>query len=160
MSEVIAALIGALIAGGWQTVLDFRERRRRHQAIIQAVASEVATLCEFIRIQDYVSDFAKEAAAAANGGDAMMLPIDAGQSYFTMYEAVASDLGGLEGVQAATIVRFYTLCKNAIDTAKPNTSFPPTPQNLRFMSNLSALILKIGDEIVQYAPAAEIEPLR
>lgn len=157
---VASALVGAIAVGAIKFVVELQRRKNRKEAILRALAGEVGTLCQFIRLQDYVEGYREEAQRAAAGQYATMLPIDARQNYFTMYEAVAHDIGELSAEQAIAISRFYTLCKIAMDTARPGGQFPPPEQNLLFMSGLSALILREGDAVIQFpSETIKLRPL-
>ena len=120
-----------------------------------AVTAEVATFCEFIRLQEYLGEYERAAKVAAAGESVAMMPIDARQKYFVIYEAIAAEIGQLSADQAGQISRFYTLLKIAIDTARPASLFDATLQNLRFMHGLTREILRLGDVIIQF-PAAPL----
>lgn len=150
MTEVLAALLGAVVAGIIPFFVGRLDKRKQQEAVVRAIAAEVATLCEFIRLQAYPDNYAIAAKVAAAGLQSEMMPIDAKQNYFVVYEAVAPSIGSLSGEQASQIARFYSLLKIAMDTARPDSLFPATEQNLNFMHALSVEILKIGDAIVQF----------
>ena len=161
MSEIFAALIGALVGGAAQTLLIVIERNRKRNSLLRALASEVGTLCEYLRLLDYAASYRAAETLAMAGKPTAMIPIDATRNYFTVFEASAADIGMLDGQQAAVLTRFYTLCKIALDTARPEGVFiRSTGNTLGFMASLAERILELGDEIVQFPvkPAAFRQP--
>lgn len=150
MSELLSALLGAIFAGSIQFVVSRVDRANKIQTVLNAIAAEVGTCCEFIRIQNYVEQYKILAEQGIRDGTERLPPIDAQQNYFTIYESVASELGLVGSIQAAKIVRFYTLLKIAIDTARPDSLFDGSRQNATFMHSLASELLTLGEEISKF----------
>ena len=156
MSEVIAALLGALAAGLVQTILNFLTRKQETETIMVAIAAEVDSICRLIRAQHYQPAVAETLRyLATEGAQPMTLVVDLKADYFTVYNAVSNQIGRLEANHALKIVNFYAYCKAAIDSTRPDGimvdewRMEVLQGNLQVVSMLLDAILRLGDEIVQ-----------
>lgn len=156
MSEIIAALLGALAVGGLQTIFAFTDRRRMRKSTLMAIAAEVQIICTLIRHQRYLEGF-KEAleeieARQWQGGS---LTMDIRSHYFSVFESNTPNLGTLETDHIVKIVRFYGYCKSAIDCTRPDGPFAggvtadEAEGNIRSVVAILENILRLGDAIIQ-----------
>ena len=156
MSEVIAALLGALAAGLVQTLLNLRTRNSETETLMVAIAAEVDSICRLIRIQQYQNtvDLALRH-LRAEGAIPFTIVVDLKADYFTVYNAIGSQIGRLKPNHALKIVNFYAFCKAAIDSTRPDgimvgeTRLEVLQGNLEVVAVLLDAILRLGDEIVQ-----------
>lgn len=108
MSEILAAIFGALLAGGLQTIVGICDRRRETESVLVAIASEVDSLCRLIRHRGYhdgileVADLIKK-----EKWDGQSLIVDIRSDYFSVFNALSPRIGLLEPGHAALIVNFY-----------------------------------------------------
>ena len=155
MSEIAAALIGAILAGLFQTVDRIIERKREAEAVLTAIASEVDSICRLIRHQRY-KEFAQTLVDAIEAGnwDGSTIVIDLRQNYFAVFEGLVGKIGLIKPANAAQIVNFYAYCRSAIDSTYPDgvhalsDQLPEKAENLISLNSLLTAILSLGDEIV------------
>ncbi|MFM5947755.1 MAG: hypothetical protein ACKOPM_00780 [Novosphingobium sp.] len=156
MSEVIAALLGAIAAGLVQTWLNFRTRKHETETILVAIAAEVDSVCRLIRVQQYQGaiDAAIQQLQIPNA-QPLTVVVDLKADYFTVYSALSSQIGRLKPSHALKIVNFYAFCKAAIDSTRPEGTMVGEARleilhgNLQVVALLIDAILRLGDEIVQ-----------
>lgn len=161
-SEILAALLGALAAGGFQTVVGIVDRKRTAEATLVAIASEVHALCNLIRLQDYLPETCEIVKAIdEDKWDGRTIIIDIRGNYFNVFESLSSSLGMLKPTQLVPIVSFYACCRSAIDCTRPDGpyaaggSLEERAGNLRSLKTILETILTLGDEITQF-PAQSI----
>lgn len=156
MSEVIAALLGALAAGLVQTILNLRTRNHESETLLVAIAAEVDSICRLIRVQQYqgaVNHALQE--LHEDGALPFTIIVDLKADYFTVYNALSSQIGRLRPNHALKIVNFYAFCKATIDSTRPDGIMVDEQRmevlqgNLQVVSMLLDAILRLGDEIVQ-----------
>lgn len=157
MSEVLAAILGALLGGAFQTIVSVRERRRQTESVLTAIASEVDSICRLIRHQGYLEAIGKIAEDYRRGmWNGQTYIIDIRSNYFTVFEGLVPQLGLIKANKASKIVNFYAYCKSAIDSSRPDgphAADPKTEEAAQNMASLAAIleaILSLGDEIVQF----------
>lgn len=157
MTEVIAVLIGAIAAGIIQTIISRTDKRNRRDSMLVAIASEVDSLCRLIRHQQYLEAFSEQANHVRTGTwDGQVWFIDIRCNYFSVYEALSSQLGELPPIQVSTIVNFYSYCKAAIDSTRLDGPMATDCRDEDKKSNLLSVeailhsILQLGDQIVQF----------
>ena len=156
MSEVIAALLGAIAAGLVQTLLNLRTRKHETETILVAIAAEVDSVCRLIRVQQYQGaiDGAIQQLQVPDA-QPFTVVVDLKADYFTVYNALSSQIGRLKPNDALKIVNFYAFCKAAIDSTRPDgimvgeTRLDVLHGNLQVVALLIDAILRLGDEIVQ-----------
>lgn len=156
MREVLAALLGALAAGGLQTCVAIYDRRRSARSTLIAIAAEVQTVCMLIRHQRYFEAFKQSLGEIENGTwDGTGWIMDIRSHYFSVFESNASNLGLLRPNEVVKIVHFYGCCKSVIDSTRPDGPFggdvglDEKAGNIRSVMVLLDEILKTGDLIVQ-----------
>ena len=157
MSEILAAILGALLAGGLQTVLAVFDRRRLAESVLTALASEVDSICRLVRHQGYLEAVTIVAGDIQKGmWNGTTYIIDIRSNYFSVYEGLVSQLGQIQPRQASKIVNFYAYCKSAIDSTRPDGPHAGEPnsveagQNMVSVAALLHAALTLGDEIVQF----------
>ena len=155
-SEILAAILGALLAGGLQTIIAIVDRRRERETILTAIASEVDSICRLIRHQrylEYSNLLCEKIRSDSWEGDAFV--IDIRSNYFSVYEGLVAKLGNLEPKAAAKIVNFYAYCKSIIDSVRPDGPHSAAPSTLDSAANMISMnltlraVLQLGDEIIQ-----------
>lgn len=157
MSEIFAALLGALAAGGLQTIVAIVDRRRMRKSTLMAIAAEVQTICALVRHQRYLEGF-REALAEIEAGrwDGGSLIMDIRSHYFSVFESNSQNLGILKPDHIVKIVRFYGYCKSAIDSTRPDGPFAGEVRGEDAEGNIHSVvailenILHLGDSIVQF----------
>lgn len=157
MKEIMVALLGAIAAGLFQTITGIIERRRARAATLLAVAAEVDALCTLIRDQRYLEEVEGLAAAARNPlWEGISFVVDIRSDYFEVFSALAPNLGSLKPEHARDIVRFYALCKTAVDSMRPDGPIAlhgTREERLNAAIDQAAVfrgILALGDKIVTY----------
>jgi len=165
-SEVVAALLGAIAAGGLQTISTLISRKKQSEAVLTAIASEVDSICRLIRHQQYLEAVGKIAQDIDNGmWNGTSYIIDIRSNYFSVFEGLVHELGHLKPTQCGKIVNFYAYCKSAVDCTRPDgphASEPKTDEaaaNMVSVARILAIILSLGDEIVQM-PKLSLETIR
>ena len=155
MTELLAALLGAIAAGSLQFIDRLIERRRHSEATLVAIASEVDAICRLIYHQRY-EGFVGEAAEAIRQGtwDGRSLIIDVRSDYFAVFHANGGNLGLLQPEHAAKIVNFYAYCKSVIDSTRfdgPHTQddvdLAYLAENIHSLESLLRSIMALGEEI-------------
>jgi hypothetical protein len=155
---ILAALLGAIAAGLFQTVDRILERRRHRETILVAIAAEVDAICRLIKHQGYVEAI-RQAADGIRAGtwDGRVYIIDIRSDYFSVFHALSSHIGSLQACQAATIVKFYSYCKSGIDSTRPDGPFAAgdvghfdAMSNMLSLERLFQAILELGDQIAQF----------
>lgn len=155
-SEVYAAILGALLAGGFQTVVGICNRRREVEAIVTAIASEVDSICRLVRHQRY-HEVAQEMAQSIHDKNwaGRILVIDIRQNYFTVFEGLVDKIGMLKPEYVAKIVQFYAVCRSTIDSTLPDGVHIGSDDKNSAAANIVSIevllkrLLSLGDEIVQ-----------
>jgi hypothetical protein len=165
-SEVIAALIGVIAAGGIQTITSLRNRKRQSEAVLTALSSEVDSICRLIRHQGYleaVGAIANDIERGMWNGTSYI--IDIRSNYFVVFEGLVHELGHLQPMQCAKIVNFYAYCRSAIDCTRPDGPHAQHPRTQEAAENMASVavilqtLLQLGDEIVQM-PKLPLEAAR
>lgn len=166
LSNLISALIGAIAAGLFQTISASFDRRRNSEAALTAIASEVDAICCLIRHQHYLESFETLVEQIDDGTwEGHVWIIDIRSNYFTVYEALAQQLGHLTPLQANRIVNFYAFCKSAIDSTRPDG---PTAERFDHDDRVNAIrgtalllraILALGGEITAFPKKKLVDPL-
>lgn len=155
-SEVIAAILGALLAGGFQTFVGILDRKREDEAILVAIASEVDALCRLLRHQNYLQE-ARELLSGLDAGlhTSANYVVDIRNDYFSVFHSLSSQLGRLRPSYASQIVKFYAYCKTIIDSTRPD-GLAALARNqdesivaLRSLIEILTVTLHIGDLVVQ-----------
>jgi hypothetical protein len=153
---MFTAIIGILVGGLVKVVVDYLERQRQSESTLVAIVSEVRTVCELVQHQQYFEAAQEQAAAIRQGnwtGESFV--IDTRANYFSVYEALSTQLGLLKPAQITKIVSFYAYCKSAIDSTRPDgpLSLGATPKdaagNIVALEGTLSAILVLGDEIAQ-----------
>lgn len=156
-AEITAALLGAIAAGLISTIEKIFDRRRRRGAVLVAIAAEVRSICELIRHQKYAESFAELANQIRSGtweGETFLIDIRA--NYFSVYEAVCSEIGLLSRRHVPYIVAFYAYCKSAIDSTRMDGPFAADisdedkAENILSLEGTMAAILLLGDRISKF----------
>lgn len=164
-SEVLAAILGALLAGGLQTVLAYLDRRREDEAVLVAIASEVDALCRLLRHQNYLEEVRALVEDLENGRlESAGYVVDIRSDYFSVFHSLASQLGRLKPANASLIVKFYAYCKTIVDGTRPDgvaareRTKPECISALMSLVQLLSVALLIGDSIVQLprTPIAQV----
>ena len=156
MSEILAALLGALAAGGLQTLVTIADRKRMRKSTLMAIAAEVQAICGLIRHQRYLEAFRESLTEINNGTwNGRGWVMDIRSHYFSVFESNSQSLAVLEPQHVVKIVRFYSYCKSAIDCARPDGPFSGEVRredaegNIRSVVTILENILLIGDDITQ-----------
>lgn len=158
MLEILfSAFVGAVAAGLFQTIADWRNRRRNAEATLTAIACEVDSICRLIGHQRYIEAYEQAAQSIADGtwaGETWIIDVRA--NYFTVYEALASSLGHLDPHHLIRIVNFYAYCKSAIDSTRPDgpaassTDAELLAEGIQLTLALLRSIMALGNEISQF----------
>jgi hypothetical protein len=165
LSEIFAALLGAIAAGGFQMISERRNRAQRREAVLTAICSEVDAICRLIRHQEYLPgliEVGDKIRAGTWQGESYV--IDIRMNYFSVFEGLSIDLGLLEPRQLCKIVNFYAYCKSVIDSTRPDGPFADAAVtnehagNMLAVENLLKAILNLGDEIVQFPAVGLFHP--
>lgn len=122
-------------------------------------------LCSIIRDQHYLQEVEALLTAAEGGAvwNEQSLIVDVRANYFEVFSASASKLGTLDPAHVRDIVRFYALCKTAVDSLRPDGpvatrgSREERVSALRDQVAIFRSILRLGDRIMTY-PKAKLEP--
>lgn len=153
---IYAALAGAIGAGLLKAIDQYLARRRRRESTLVALASEVLAIRDLIRSQGYFDQYAQLAKNIRNGTwDGTTYVIDIQQNYFSVYEALAAELGLLNPTHVSKIVSFYSYCKSVIDATRPDSPVNSS-ENSELSSNIIGVegvlmaITILADEIVQF----------
>ena len=165
MTEVLAAIFGALLAGGFQMFVDIFNRLRQTESVLTAIASEVDSICRLIRHQQYLEATEKIAEDFSRGmwnGTSYIIDILA--NYFTVYDGLVSELGKIAPQKVSKIVNFYAYCKSVIDSTRPDGPHAGVPNSLEAGQNMVSVaallrsILTLGNEIVQFPARSITDP--
>ncbi|MCB5425786.1 hypothetical protein H0274_10985 [Altererythrobacter sp. CC-YST694] len=156
MAEVLAAILGALLAGGFQTVVSIFDRRREDEAILLAIASEVDALCKLTRLQNYLGEARRiREELVRDPNISYVYLVDLRSDYFSVYHSLSSNLGRLRAANASKIVRFYSIRKTIIDCTRPDgIAAHPIPNSnaqeaFDLIVQLLVEFLALGDSIVR-----------
>ena len=165
LSELIAAAIGAAATGAFQILASYLERRKRAEVVLTAICSEVDAICRIITTQGYQQAVGKIASDVGRGmWNGQTYIIDIRSNYFSVFEGLVSDLGLLKPTQACKIVNFYTYCKSAIDSTRPDGPHGLDPntaeaaQNMVQVALLLNSIVNLGNEITQFPKLPLVHP--
>ncbi|WP_061921785.1 hypothetical protein [Altererythrobacter epoxidivorans] len=156
MSELLAALVGALLGGGIKIWTDKIDRAKVADTVLVALLSEIKANCDLLRSLGYEEELRGIIASSrANPESLFSFAIDFDSDYMTLYHGIGSEIGRLEPATANKIVRFYANCKTLKDSCRPDgprkteyrgsLAVKPMTQSL----NLLIDTLKLGDELVQ-----------
>ena len=165
LSEIFAALLGAIAAGGFQMISERRNRTQRREAVLTAICSEVDAICRLIRHQEYLPaliDVGNKIRGGTWQGESYV--IDIRMNYFSVFEGLSNDLGLLQPCQLCKIVNFYAYCKSVIDSTRPDGPFANAEVtdehagNMLAVENLLKAITNLGDEIVQFPKQSLFKP--
>jgi hypothetical protein len=164
-SEVIAAIFGALMAGGLQSIVAYCDRKRQDQSVIVAIACEVETICHLIRQQGYLKETHSLLRQVELGSlvEANFV-IDIRSNYFSVFESLSNSIGRVDAEKVADIVRFYGLCKTIVDGTRPDGVAAWQQGRISSVESLRALeagfreALALGDRIVQF-PKRPLRPI-
>ncbi|WP_156799828.1 hypothetical protein [Novosphingobium resinovorum] len=155
--EIVAAAIGALLVWIFQLFDKLRDRGRRRQSTLVAVASEVQAICFLIRKQGYLEAFHAQANAIRAGHwDGMSYVIDIRGEYSKVFSSNATHLSDLRPAHVSKIVSFYTFCQSLIDSTRPDGPGANTEDRDEKAQHVIGVeaglttILMLGDEIVQF----------
>lgn len=159
MTEIWAALLGAIFAGLFQTLILIRNDKRERDSILQAITAEVSSLCQIIRIQRYLEVHRDLCKNILDGSwDGKVWVIDIRSHYFSVFEALSPRLGLVQPEKSSKIVLFYVLCKAVVDSVRPDgpgateEDLANKANGVFVIVNILDRLLKLGDEIVQFAP--------
>lgn len=162
MTEILAVFIGAILAGLLQTITDIYNRRRESEAVLTAIASEVEAICRLITHQRYLEATGEIAEAVQKGmWNGASYVIDIRENYFTVYEGMVEKLGLVEPDRVTKIVNFYSYCKSAIDSTRPDgphaheVGTEEAAANMVSVHHLLVAIVNLGNEIMQMPKNAE-----
>jgi hypothetical protein len=122
MVELGAALLGALIGGFfavWGGTRQLKvQRERRVRSLTAALSAEIASLIEIVRRNRYEESLravVRHVRSPAFDGTYDAHTVHASHSYFTVYEANASDIGELEPQLAVEVIAFYQQARSWLD---------------------------------------------
>lgn len=153
---IYAALAGAIGAGLLKAIDQFLARKRRRESTLVALASEIQAIRALIISQGYFGQYAQLAKAIREGTwNGTTYVIDIRQNYFSVYEALAAELGLLDPTHVSKIVSFYSYCKSVIDATRPDSPVNSS-ENTELASNIIGVegvlmaITILADEIVQF----------
>jgi hypothetical protein len=153
--EIEAAAIGALLVWVFQLFDKIRDRRRRRQSTLVALASEVQAICNLIRSQGYLEAFDRLAnQIRAKSWDGTGYVIDIRGNYFQVFQSTAGHLSDLRPEEVAKIVAFYTYCQSAIDSTRPDgpaatsDDLEDKASNIIGVEGVLTAVLALGDQIV------------
>jgi len=159
VTELLAAFLGAIAAGGFQFFMAWKQRKQDRRSALVAIASEVDAVCRLVQHQHYLESVEGAIQGCLDGtfvGRSLVVDIRA--DYFTVFNALAPRLGEQEPEHVRDIVRFYAYCKSAIDSLRPDgphadpDDIEPDDLLANFVS-LRALLkamLTLGDSIRQF----------
>ena len=154
VSEIVAVLVGAILAGLFQTISEIRQRSREAESVLTAIASEVDSITRLIRHQKYHEATGKIADDVSHGmWNGTSYIIDIRENYFATYEGLVEKLGLLKPHQVVKIVNFYAYCKSAIDSTRPDGPHANAAGTLEAAVNMVSVyqlltaILELGSEI-------------
>ena len=157
MPEVLAAILGALLAGGFRTLVEIFDRRRAREAVLTAIASEVAAICTLVRQQDYRGDIANAIAVMeADLSADIRIIVDLRSDYFSVFHSLSDRLGDLLPSHVERIVKFYMACKTLVDSLRPDGPYAADMaraqrlDNHRHTLSFLDLMLQLGEEISGY----------
>ena len=152
---LFGALFGAIAAGLIRLIDDVFERRRRRESTFVAIAAEVRTICDLIRHQEYLEAVQEQTALIRTGNwSGEQYVIDIRANYFSVYESLSGELGLLKPHDITKIVSFYSHCKSAIDSTRPDGPMSKGAIAKDIQGNLVSLegtlsaVLILGDDIL------------
>lgn len=155
--EIEAAAIGALLVWVFQIIDKIRDRRRRRQSTLVALASEVQATCNLIKSQGYLDAFHGLAnQIRANAWHGAGYVIDIRGNYFQVFQSTAGHLSDLDPHEVAKVVAFYTYCQSAIDSTRPDGPAANTGDlddktgNILGVEGVLMAILALGEQIVAF----------
>lgn len=156
MTEILAAILGVLAGGGVQAVVARTDRNREAESILTAICSEIAAICYLARYREYLP-YVRSIADTIRAGNwnGSVVIVDLREDYFSVFNSLSAKLGLLAPKQASKIVLFYSICKAAIESSRPDGIFVGSDQNELKAANVLQLeallekLLELGDEIVQ-----------
>lgn len=121
--ELISALMGALVGGAlaifganWQLR---SQRRQRLISLAAALSVEVASLVQTARRNRYAEELrevAESLRATPASDEKSTYVFVASQSYFSVFEANAGDIGELPAILAVEVIAFYQQARSVLDS--------------------------------------------
>ena len=115
-------------------------------------------ICYMIKLQYSPAHF-REIADRVDAGEHVHLPLDLKENYFSIFDALASQLGCLKSVEAAKITQFYTICKVTIHTARSDSPYRGNAKNIRFSADAAEVALQVGEEVMTF-PRDALPPIK
>lgn len=170
MTDLIAALCGAVIGGvlAWVSAwaLADRHHRRRLRAVKSALAAEIATCIEIARVNNYEEQFLEMAGrlrAHPNAPEMISMHVPAHHNYFSVFEANAGDIGELDTSLAVKIVCFYQAARAWLDSTSVENipgagTSNPGEEAFRHKALASQIrkLCELGDELVVELASSEV----
>jgi len=163
MSEIVAAILGALLGGVLQVVQNYRTEQRHIAAIRVALGCEVDAILRLVNHRGYIG-FIDQLIGESAKGNVSNPVIDIRSNYFHIFESLGENIGKLEPSEVLKIVNFYSYCRAAIDSTRPDgpNHLPEEPmENLAALVQLKDILLKIqelGEEIVAETGVSQTNP--
>ena len=156
-SNLLAALIGGLLAGGGAVVTQIVRHRlddgRTRRALAGAFAGEVAAICAIARRRDYLGGLTQLLKHVRQSGEPMRLSLSITQDYFQIYRSNAGALGLLPAATAEKVALFYTQAKSLIEDVLPTAPNPQdaatAEQTIQEQIALLQDTLQLGDDLVE-----------
>jgi hypothetical protein len=162
MWDFLAAVLALILWGVQQEV----ERRRRVRSIRAALAAEVATITALVRLNRYTDELRQHAKALRSRQDAFGYPIyivHIQQSYFSVFDAIASQLGELDDHLVVDIVAFYQDAKSLVDSfardAQPDNKLVTAPVAAQRYEDLAGALDRLclfADRLVARLASAQV----
>lgn len=157
ISELAAALVGVILAGGLESYRVWQQSRRESKTLLNAIRAEVIFVTDFIRSQKYHIDLRNAVSDSDDedwdGGLFMLYTSD---GYLEIFDNLISEIGKLSPEHVSTTVEFYKRAKVFLDAAKPSKEYveQASLQERRSHTEESyknvIKLLELGDEIRQY----------
>lgn len=147
---------GAVLVWLLQLADKFYERKRRQEATLVAIASEIQSIAAILRSDRYLEYYFKLASEIRDGswsGESYV--IDVRSNYTRVFEANASNLNELKPDQVSKIVSFYAYGQAFIDGTKPDGTAVNSEhqedraENILSVEGVLMAMLALADEIVQ-----------
>jgi hypothetical protein len=134
MQEAILVLIGGLLGWGGAHLENWLQRLRRRATLRAALAAEILSLVEMVRrgrYEEELRDFASQLVASPEPRKFDSYFVHAPQSYFSVFEANAGDIGELDARLAVEVIAFYQQARSWLDSVAPELApavGPNTPE--------------------------------
>lgn len=118
-STVLAALIGAAIAGGGRLISDWRTARKTRISYITAIKTEANSISNLISSQSLSLSLNSIIQKCEDGNlPKHRISYDLAQDYFYIFHSLGENFQSLKSHEAEVIVSFYIIVKTAVDTLK------------------------------------------